>query len=161
MDVPKVLILRGGRVIDATGERVADVLVDERGVIVAVGPDLTGDRTLDAGGCVVAPGFVDLHVHLRQPGREEAETIETGARGAALGGFTAIVAMPNTDPTMDCASVIRDVQALATRKDARVVVVAGGADKVGPLQKTLDAKLCNVVITDEESARRLLKTRKS
>jgi len=107
------LAIRGGRVIDATGERVADVLVDDRGTIVDVGPNLSGDRTLDAAGCVVAPGFVDLHVHLRQPGKEEAETIETGARGAALGGFTAVVAMPNTDPTMDCASVIRDVQALA------------------------------------------------
>jgi dihydroorotase len=107
------LAIRGGRVIDATGERTADVLVDEAGTIVAVGPDLTGDRTLDAAGCVVAPGFVDLHVHLRQPGKEEAETIETGARGAALGGFTAVVAMPNTDPTMDSASVIRDVLALS------------------------------------------------
>ncbi len=107
------LAIRGGRVIDATGERTADVLVDEAGTIVDVGPNLTGDRTLDAAGCVVAPGFVDLHVHLRQPGKEEAETIETGARGAALGGFTAVVAMPNTDPTMDSASVIRDVLALS------------------------------------------------
>ena len=56
---------------------------------------------LDAAGCVVAPGFVDLHVHLREPGREEAETIETGSRAAALGGFTAVVAMPNTDPPQD------------------------------------------------------------
>ena len=113
-NTPKgTLAIRGGRVIDATGERVADILVDERGRILDVGPNLTGDRTLDAAGCVVSPGFVDLHAHLRQPGREEAETIETGARGAALGGFTAVVAMPNTDPTMDCASVIRDVQALA------------------------------------------------
>ncbi len=107
------LAIRGGRVIDATGERTADVLVDEAGTIVDVGPNLTGDRTLDAAGCVVSPGFVDLHVHLRQPGKEEAETIETGARGAALGGFTAVVAMPNTDPTMDSASVIRDVLALS------------------------------------------------
>ncbi len=107
------LAVRGGRVIDAAGERTTDVLIDETGVILDVGPDLAGDRTLDAAGCVVSPGFVDLHVHLRQPGREEAETIETGARGAALGGFTAVVAMPNTDPTMDCASVIRDVLALA------------------------------------------------
>ena len=103
------LAVRGGRVIDERGERTADVLVDEHGTIVDVGPNLTGDRTLDASGCIVSPGFVDLHVHLRQPGKEEAETVETGARGAALGGFTAVVAMPNTDPTMDNASVIRDV----------------------------------------------------
>ena len=106
------LLIRGGRVIDANGERMVDVLI-EGDTIVAVGADLTADRTLDAGGCVVAPGLVDLHVHLRQPGREEAETIETGARGAALGGFTAVVAMPNTEPTMDCASVIRDVLTLS------------------------------------------------
>ena len=56
---------------------------------------------LDADGCVVSPGFVDLHVHLREPGHEEAETIETGSRAAALGGFTAVVAMPNTDPAQD------------------------------------------------------------
>ena len=59
---------------------------------------------LDAGGCVVAPGFVDLHAHLREPGREEAETIETGSRAAALGGFTAVVAMPNTDPAAGLAA---------------------------------------------------------
>ena len=63
------LAVRGGRVIDERGARIADVLVDEHGTIVDVGPDLTGDRTLDASGCVVSPGFVDLHVHLRQPGK--------------------------------------------------------------------------------------------
>ncbi|MDQ2827094.1 MAG: dihydroorotase, partial [Actinomycetota bacterium] len=64
---------------------------------------------LDAGGCIVAPGLVDLHAHLRQPGREEAETVETGARAAALGGYTAIVAMPNTEPALDCAAAVREV----------------------------------------------------
>ena len=65
-----------------------------------------GDASLDADGCVVAPGLVDLHVHLREPGDEEAETIETGARAAALGGFTAVVAMPNTTPPLDDAAVV-------------------------------------------------------
>jgi dihydroorotase len=64
---------------------------------------------LDAGGCVLAPGLVDLHTHLRQPGREEAETVETGARAAALGGFTAVVAMPNTNPPLDTAGAVREV----------------------------------------------------
>ncbi len=106
--------LRGGTVIDATGSRASDVVVSPAdGLILAVGPGLEADRTLDASGCIVAPGLVDLHVHLRQPGREEAETIATGARGAALGGFTAVVAMPNTDPAMDCAAVVREVQELA------------------------------------------------
>ncbi len=105
------LLIRGGTVVDATGSRRADVLVRGR-TVAAVGEDLSvlaGIRVLDAGGCVVAPGLVDLHVHLRQPGREEAETVETGARSAALGGFTAIVAMPNTEPAIDCASAVREV----------------------------------------------------
>ena len=101
--------------VDEKGSRRADVLVDG-GAIVAVGEDLAarhGARVLDAGGCVVAPGLVDLHAHLRQPGQEEAETVETGSRAAALGGYTAVVAMPNTDPPIDCASVVRDVLELA------------------------------------------------
>jgi dihydroorotase-like cyclic amidohydrolase len=79
------IVLQGGQVVDAGGTRTADVVIDD-GRIVGVGPDLTGDRVLDARGCVVAPGLVDLHSHLRQPGQEEAETMVTGARAAALGG---------------------------------------------------------------------------
>ena len=66
------LVLKGGRVVDATGSRVADVVVGDDGRIVAVGADLQADQILDASGCVVAPGLVDLHTQLRQPGREEA-----------------------------------------------------------------------------------------
>src|SRR5688572_12871836 len=84
------LLLRGGRVVDATGSRDADVLVRD-GVIVAVGPGIDSTApTLDASGCVVAPGLVDLHTHLREPGREEAETVESGSRAAALGGYTTV-----------------------------------------------------------------------
>ena len=82
------------------------------GVVAAVRDGLDvprGATVLDAGGCVVAPGLVDLHTHLRQPGREEAETIETGARAAALGGYTAVVAMPNTEPAIDSAGTAREV----------------------------------------------------
>ena len=109
------LLIRGGTVVDQHGERRADVLVDgDR--IAAVGmdlvpPDDTAGEILDATDCVVAPGFVDLHVHLREPGREEAETIETGSRAAALGGFTAVVAMPNTDPAQDSRGVVEFVRA--------------------------------------------------
>jgi dihydroorotase len=106
----KSIVIRGGEVIDATGSRRADVLVED-GVVRAVTPDgdMRADVTLDAGGCVVAPGLVDLHTHLRQPGKEEAETVETGARAAALGGFTCVLAMPNTTPAIDSAGVAREV----------------------------------------------------
>ena len=104
----------GGTVVDSRGSRRADVLVGD-GRVISVGQDgIDGDRTLDATGCIVGPGLVDLHAHLRQPGREDAETVETGARGAALGGFTAVVAMPNTEPTIDCAAVVREVQELGS-----------------------------------------------
>jgi dihydroorotase len=77
---------------------------------------------LDAGGCLVAPGLVDLHTHLRQPGSEDAETVETGARSAALGGFTAVVAMPNTDPPVDSAAVALEVLSLGSRAMCQVAV---------------------------------------
>jgi dihydroorotase len=107
----KSIVIRGGEVVDPTGSRRADVLVEDGRVaaVVSDGSTLTADVTLDAGGCVVAPGLVDLHTHLRQPGKEEAETVETGARAAALGGFTCILAMPNTTPAIDSAGVAREV----------------------------------------------------
>ncbi|MFN8036024.1 MAG: dihydroorotase [Acidimicrobiia bacterium] len=116
-------VLRGGRVVDARGERAADVLVRD-GVVAEVGDGLHAPTTLDASGCIVAPGLVDLHVHLREPGDEEAETIETGTRAAALGGFTAVVAMPNTTPPLDDASVVRSV--LARGEGASCEVVSSG-----------------------------------
>ena len=108
------IVIRGGEVVDATGSRRADVRVRD-GVVVEVGDALDGRRVLDAAGCVVAPGLVDLHAHLREPGNEEAETVETGARAAALGGYTAVVAMPNTDPAIDSAAVVRQVLELGAR----------------------------------------------
>ncbi|MGH8922991.1 MAG: dihydroorotase, partial [Actinomycetes bacterium] len=106
------VLVRGGRVLDHDGERRADVQIDgDRITVVAEDLDPRDvDEVLDAGGCVVAPGFVDLHVHLREPGREEAETIETGSRAAALGGFTAVVAMPNTDPPLDSRGLVEFVR---------------------------------------------------
>jgi dihydroorotase len=117
--LPDSIVLRGGRVVDATGNRVADVVV-EGGRITEVGNGLRADRELDASGCVVAPGLVDLHVHLREPGMEEAETIETGARAAALGGFTALVAMPNTTPPHDDPAVVGAVLAAGSRSTCEV-----------------------------------------
>ncbi len=96
------LLITGGTVIDSNGGRQADVHIADGHVVETCVPE----TTIDATGLVVSPGFVDLHTHLREPGKEEAETIETGSRAAALGGYTAIVAMPNTDPTQDCVSVV-------------------------------------------------------
>ena len=110
-------VIRGGTVLDQSGQRRAEVAVEE-GRVAEVGDSLgerDGDTVLDATGCIVAPGFVDLHVHLREPGREDAETIETGSRAAALGGFTAIVAMPNTEPAQDSLAVVEFVRAQARR----------------------------------------------
>jgi dihydroorotase len=107
-------VLRGGRLVDpASGhDGVADVLLD--GAVVAevgAGLEAAGAKEVDCGGLVVCPGFVDLHVHLREPGREDAETIETGSRAAALGGYTAVCPMPNTDPVADNAGVVEMVAA--------------------------------------------------
>ncbi len=100
------LAITGGTVIDRNGQRQADVHIADGHVVATCEPD----ETIDATGLVVSPGFVDLHTHLREPGKEEAETIETGSRAAALGGYTAVVAMPNTDPTQDCVSVVEFVR---------------------------------------------------
>jgi dihydroorotase len=104
---PKLLI-KNGRVIDPASafDSVADVLL-AYGQVAGVGPNLTstGAEVFDASGMIVAPGFIDMHVHLREPGIEHAETIETGARAAAAGGFTSICCMPNTIPVNDNATV--------------------------------------------------------
>jgi dihydroorotase len=129
---PKItLVVRGGSVVGPEGLARADVAVGN-GVVLAVAASVDPPKSatvLDAGGCLVAPGLVDLHTHLRQPGREEAETIETGARAAALGGYTAIVAMPNTEPPIDSAGIAREVLELADGCAAEVAV--SGAITVG------------------------------
>jgi dihydroorotase len=120
----------GGTVITPTGPVRFDVLVEE-GVIVAVGSgfDTAGALVLDATDCWVGPAFVDLHAHLREPGASGAETIASGARAAAVGGYGAIVAMPNTDPPIDDPVVARYV--LSAAKDAVVAVAVAGAITVG------------------------------
>ncbi len=101
----KPLILRGGRIIDPSRDldTIGDVLLVD-GTIEHVGESVAGPdgvEVIDCGGCIVAPGFIDVHTHLREPGREDVETIASGARAAAAGGFTAVCAMPNTDPVTD------------------------------------------------------------
>jgi len=107
------VLLRGGQVVGAGVVRGLDVRVDdEQGIVVeaGVGLDAVGkELVVDCGGLVVAPGFVDLHVHFREPGGEDAETIESGSRAAAAGGYTAVCPMPNTSPAADCASIVEYV----------------------------------------------------
>jgi dihydroorotase len=102
------MIIRNGRVIDPASQtdRIADVLIVD-GVIAGVGPHLQAAdaEAFDATGLIVSPGFIDMHVHLREPGFEHAETIESGSRAAAAGGFTSICCMPNTKPVNDSATV--------------------------------------------------------
>ena len=138
------VVLRGGRIIDRDGERVLDVELGDDGLIAALGTGLSGDLDLDATGCVVSPGFVDLHAHLREPGQEEAETILTGALGGSLGGYTALVTMPNTDPTTDCVAVVEQVRALGRRSTCEMVPSAAmtlgrhGVD-MAPMGELVDA----------------------
>ena len=113
------LLIRGGRVIDPASGRdeLADVLL-AGGKVEAVGRGLgtpDGAETIEASGLVVAPGFIDLHTHLREPGQEELETIATGALSAVAGGFTAVCAMPNTDPVCDNQGVVGFVVSQAQR----------------------------------------------
>jgi dihydroorotase len=111
------VLLKGARLVDpASGhDGVTDVLIEDETVEEVGGASAAGADTLDCSGLVLAPGLVDLHAHLREPGREDAETIESGSRAAALGGFTAICAMPNTDPVADSAAVILEVRNLAEK----------------------------------------------
>lgn len=121
------ILLRGGRVVDGTGERSADVVVDNGAIVEVVAgcAPQSGDVVVDIAGCVIAPGFVDLHTHLREPGKEEAETIETGSRAAAKGGYTAVVAMPNTDPAQDSVAVVDFVREQGRRAGLVDVVPSG------------------------------------
>ena len=118
------IVLKGGTVVDSRGERDGDVAIED-GHVVEVGSSLLGGDVVDAAGCVVAPGFVDLHAHLREPGKEEAETIETGSRAGAKGGYTALVAMPNTDPPQDSVAVIDFVREQGRRAGLVDVVPSG------------------------------------
>src|SRR4051794_12626115 len=115
------LVVRGARVLDPVEgvDAVLDIRVD-KGVIAAIGEglDANGHRVVVGAGLVLAPAFVDPHVHLRVPGGEDEETIASGTEAAAAGGYCAILAMPNTDPVVDSAAVlgslIEDAKAQAT-----------------------------------------------
>ena len=113
------------------GGEPTDLLLED-GVIAAIGADLDADgaEVVEAEGLVALPGLVDLHTHLREPGREDAETVDTGTSAAALGGFTAVHAMANTDPVADTAGVVEQVWRLG-REAGHCDVFPVGAVTVG------------------------------
>ena len=130
----KAILLRGGRVIDPSrqSDGIADVLLDG-GRVESVGRNIgipDGAQVIDCAGRVVAPGLVDVHTHLREPGQEDLETVASGAMAAVAGGFTAVCAMPNTDPVCDNQGVVGFVIAQAQRA-AKARVYPIGAISVG------------------------------
>jgi dihydroorotase len=132
-----MLLIKNGRVIDPTSktDSAQDILLDGEKIVELAAPGkLTRDHknaeVFDAAGLIVAPGFIDLHAHLREPGQESSETIETGTRSAARGGFTAVCCMPNTKPVNDNASVTRFILDRA-KTAAGVRVWPIGAASVG------------------------------
>lgn len=123
------LVIKGGRVIDpaANMDRFCDMAIEDGAIReLAVDIDATGSEIFDASGLIVAPGFIDMHVHLREPGFEHSETIETGSRSAAAGGFTSICCMPNTQPVNDSPTVTSYIMERA-RRFAEVNVYPIGA----------------------------------
>jgi dihydroorotase len=115
------LLLKGGRVVDpgrALDGELDLLLVDGEVAELDTRVAARGAQVIDVSGLVVCPGFIDLHTHLRQPGREDKETIATGTLAAAAGGFTAVCAMPNTDPVNDTAGITRSILETASREGA-------------------------------------------
>ncbi|HVB35333.1 MAG TPA: dihydroorotase [Patescibacteria group bacterium] len=133
-----MLLIKNGRVVDpgTRTDAVLDVLIDGQ-AIADIRPHIEapGAETVDAGAWIVAPGFIDLHCHLREPGDEPSETIQSGARAAARGGFTAICPMPNTHPVNDNASVTRSIVERAASVPVRVWPI--GAVSKGSLGESL------------------------
>jgi dihydroorotase len=117
------------------GVVVADLMV-QHGEISEIGSGLSADEVVDISGLTIFPGFVDLHAHLREPGREDAETIETGSRAGALGGYTAVVAMPNTNPAQDNVPTIEFVR-LQGQRAGLLEVIPSGCITVGREGKAL------------------------
>ncbi len=153
------LLLQGGRVLDPSQDLDAtrDVLLVD-GVVARLGEDIVAPedaQVIDCAGLLVTPGLIDVHVHLREPGGEHKETIATGARSAAAGGFTAVCAMPNTEPAMDDPAAVGWVAAEGRRaRAARVyplgcISVGRAGERLAPVGEMVDAGA--VAITDDGS----------
>ncbi len=135
------LLIRGGRLIDPASGRdeQGDVLI-ENGRVRAAGGSLSvdGAEVVEAAGCIVAPGFIDLHAHLREPGFEQKGTIATETEAALRGGFTTVCAMPNTEPAPDTAPAVEGLMQIVAQ-DARVRVLPVGSTTMGRAGKQLAA----------------------
>lgn len=125
-------LIRGGRVIDPANkiDKIADVLVSE-GKIAAVGEALSaeGAQVIEAAGKIVAPGFIDMHVHLREPGQEAKEDFGSGSRAAAAGGYTRVATMPNTKPVIDTAALVKAMQQRAAEDAVVHIEIIGAVTK--------------------------------
>ncbi|WP_434994151.1 dihydroorotase [Arthrobacter sp. Ld5] len=153
---PPAYLVRGASIL---GRGVQDLLVRD-GVVAAVGAAATADAptdagTIDAGGLIALPGMVDLHTHLREPGREDAETVETGSRAAALGGFTAVHAMANSSPVADTAGVVEQVYRLGLAagwvevRPVGAVTVGLGGERLAELGAMAESRAAVRVFSDD------------
>src|SRR2546423_8391417 len=149
-------LIKGGRIIDPSQslDKTADLLI-EAGRVKAIGNDLAaaGADVFDASGWVVARGFIDLHVHLREPGEEYKETIATGAAAAVAGGFTAVCAMPNTKPVNDNASLTRYIVSKAQEAGLARVYPIGAitrASEGAELAEMADLKAAGAVAVSDD-----------
>ena len=128
-----ILVLKQGRIIDPSQQidRVSNLIIED-GIIVRIDDNITpppGAQLFDAKGLIVCPGFVDLHCHLREPGFEYKETVETATRAAARGGFTTVCAMPNTNPVMDSRAVVEFLLGKASKEGIVNVLAIGAVTK--------------------------------
>lgn len=127
-----VRIIKNGRVLDPANrlDKVCDILIED-GKIAKVGADLSaaGAEIIDAAGKVVTPGFIDMHVHLREPGQEAKEDFVSGSRAAAAGGYTTIATMPNTKPVVDNAALVRSLQKRAAEESLVHIAIIGALTK--------------------------------
>ena len=126
------ILLKNGRIIDPANKRdeIADLLI-QRGHIARIEPHIAANaETLDVSGQIVVPGLIDMHVHLRDPGFPEKETIKTGCEAAAAGGFTSVACLPNTEPPMDSPEIVQYIAQQAKSADARVYPIACATEKM-------------------------------
>ena len=134
------IVLKGGVIIDKSGERHADVVIGQDGLISEIGKNLSAATTIDVKGQIISSGFVDLNAHFSQPGNEKAETIETGTRSAVKGGYTAVIAMPDSEIINDNADTARSIVKLGERalchvEIAGAITLGNQGKEIAPLSE--------------------------